>query len=75
MRPHRGKNIAKRFLDYALKCAATKRHTIVAAVAVQDTRDIWQHLGFEPFSGPEELLNKIRKSYGDDACYIIRCVA
>ena len=72
---HRHKSIAKRFLDYALKCAATKRHTIVAGVSVQGTRDSWHHLGFEPFSPPEELLNKIRKSYGDDASYIVRRVA
>ena len=69
---HRGLGIAKRFLDYASECASAKRYTIVAGVSVQNTRDIWQGLGFEPLPGPEEALNYIRRSYGDAACYVVR---
>lgn len=75
MRSHRRLGIAKQFLDYAFECASTKRHSIVAGVSVQDTRHIWRGLGFEPILGPEEVLNYIRQSYGDAACYVVRRIA
>lgn len=72
---HRCSDIATNFLDYALKCAATKGYAIVAGVSVQNTRHIWEKLGFERFSGPEKVLSYVRGHYGDDACYVVRTVA
>lgn len=70
-----GQGIAAQLLDAAIAHAQQRGVQQAALVAVQGAASYWQRRGFVPSEPADAQQQAQLQSYGDDACYMVRCLA
>lgn len=68
---HRGAGAGRQLLTAVFEHAANLGFTTIALVAVQNARPYWQRHGFR-LVAECEAVEAVRRSYGPEACYMIR---
>lgn len=69
---HRGSGAGQRLVEQAFRHARTLGLEGLALVAVQGSQPYWTRRGFQPRAVGHAALQEKLRSFGDDACFMVR---
>lgn len=69
----RGRGAGRQLLDAAIAHAAALHLAVIALVSVQGSRGYWERFGFAAVAETDPTLAAIRRTYGPQAHYMLRC--